>query len=109
MIPRTRCTAPAAILPPQVQAVAARLARLAAAGRPVAPATFAADPRRGYVCVYAERAGGVRMVAHLADRKGRREWRAEVTADGALGRWEPVGVPVTRIADLEAAFALVPA
>jgi hypothetical protein len=109
MFRRTRRTASPAILSPHAQAVAARLARLAAAGEPVAPATFANDPRRGFVCVYAERAGGVRMVAHVADARGRREWHAPVTPDGVLGRWEPVAVPVTRAADLEAAFALVPA
>jgi hypothetical protein len=96
------------VLPPHAQAVARRLARIAAEGRPVAPATFATDSR-GYVCVYAERAGGVRMVAHVAGPSGRREWRAEVGSDGCLGDWQPAAPPVTRVADFDAAMELSPA
>lgn len=97
-----------AVLPPHAQAVAQRLARLAAQGRPVAPATFATDSR-GYACVYAERAGGVRMVAHIAGRDGRREWHATVDSEGALGDWQPTANPVTRVADFDAAMELSPA
>jgi hypothetical protein len=96
-------------LPAHAEAVARRLARLAAEGRPVAPATFANNSREGYVCVYAERAGGVRMVAHIATKKGRREWRAEVSEDGTLDAWAPVRVPVTRVVDVESALRLSPA
>lgn len=98
-----------AVLPVQAQAVAARLARLAADGHPVAPATFAKDAHRGYICVYAERAGGVRMVAHIATPEGRREWRADVDVDGTLRAWQPSIPPVTRVADLDVALEFAPA
>lgn len=97
-----------AVLPPHAQAVARRLARLAAQGRPVPPATLATDSR-GYACVYAERAGGVRMVAHIAGRDGHREWRADVDGEGRLGDWQPTATPVTRVADFDAAMELAPA
>lgn len=96
-----------AAVPPHAQAVAARLARLAVAGQRVAPATFSTGGR-GYVCVFAERAGGVCMVAHAAGPDGRREWRAEVAPDGELLDWQLHTTPATRVADFDAALDLVP-
>jgi hypothetical protein len=49
------------------------------------------------------------MVAHLATREGRREWRADVNADGTLCAWQANDSPVTRVADLDAALAFAPA
>jgi hypothetical protein len=105
MLRRRRHEITTEAVPPHAQAVATRLARLAAAGQRVAPATFATGSR-SYVCVYAERAGGVRMVALAAGKHGRREWHADVTSDGALCEWRENAAPVTRVADFDAALDL---
>ena len=102
--PRTRTAAPS--IPAHAAAIARSLARRAADGRRVAPAIFATDPRERYVCVYAERAGGLRMVVHVADRAGRQEWRAPVDASGAIGAWVRTPEATSRVADLEHAFEL---
>lgn len=101
---RARTDAPS--LPPHAAAIARSLARRASQGRHVAPAIFATDPRERYVCVYVERAGGLRMVVHVADRSGRHEWRAPVDAEGRIGDWQRTPQATSRVADLEAAFEL---
>ncbi|MEW6583380.1 MAG: hypothetical protein AB1416_11540 [Actinomycetota bacterium] len=96
-------------MPPHAAAVARGLARRAAAGRPVSPAIFATDPRERYVCVSAERDGGVHMVVRVADRSGRHVWRAPVDAAGEIGEWRRAEVTAGRAGDIEDAFRLAPA
>ena len=93
-------------LSPHSRALAARLARRAAQGQSVSPAIFAGSAPSAFVCLYVERLGELRLVAHVAGPSGRREWRAPVSGEGEIGSWERIPEPVTRVTDLEAAFRL---
>lgn len=96
-MPVRRVTPDGPDLPPHALALARRLARRAASGARVGPVILAAGSRSRCTWLYAERAGGVRVVAHVAGRSGSREWRAPVEVDGTLGPWQAMRPPVTRV------------